>query len=353
MSVETLPMEEPVLVMPPAAPTNYKIPAKIMAYIDEQLMNSTVNATEKAYKYADALIKPIIETTEKKLAQMEAPTARVLAVKIDTKPMKKLKSEAVTYLGQMIVHAKLREVTMLTGPAGCGKTTAIKQLAEALEIPYTRLALTRGLFEPCVWGRWTKQGWIEGPLPKAFKEGGLYFADDFDRGDDNFNMTFQPVMEQDCIEVTNPLNGEICKRHDNFVFVTATNTLGKGADAIYTAATRLDGATLDRVIQILVDYDEKLELKLTNNHDFTKMLQLVRKKLREQHSDEIISTRKIVRSYRLLQAGIKPADIIKSLTCSWSDETKKVFKTVKEELKADAVKKAEKAEKDKTAGEPF
>lgn len=305
----------------------FELSKEILAAIDQQI----IGATDRAYKYADSLIKPALKSIEEKLESIDTPREVVLEVKIDTRPKKKLKSEAVPFLDRMLVNAKCGLNTLLIGPAGCGKTFAGEQLAEALDLKFGHLCFTAGASESWLFGRQTPDGFIEAPFSRLYREGGVFLGDEFDAADSNMVLSMNTALANG--KLFNPINGETYSRHSDFVFVAAANTSGKGANAVYTGRTRLDGATLDRFIQIEVNYNESMERKLTRNHEMTKLLQLLRKKLAKNDCPEIISTRCILQSLTQLHAGVSAKEILKSITLSWSDDTKQFLADSIEERK--------------------
>ena len=150
----------------------------------------------------------------------------------------------------------------LGGPAGAGKNYTVEQIAKEL-------------------------GWdfyFANSVQDEFKLTGYKDANS------NYNETefYQAcVNEKDCIffldeidastpEVLVLLNAAIANGYFNFPvgrvefdhvhFVAAGNTMGNGADDMYTGRMSLDGATLDRFVMIEFDYDERVEMNLAKGN---------------------------------------------------------------------------------------
>ena len=147
----------------------------------------------------------------------------------------------------------------LSGPAGTGKTTAARQAAKALGLPFYFQSQATEAFELV--------GFIDGagryhstPFVDAFREGGLILLDELDR--------WEPVA---LIALNSPLanarmtlpTGEVIEAPGDFACVGAGNTIGYGADAEYVTAKRLDGSTLSRFA---------LRVHWGIDHDFEQML---------------------------------------------------------------------------------
>lgn len=103
----------------------------------------------------------------------------------------------------------------------------------------------------------------------------------------------------------------VIKRHANFRLIACANTYGKGADREYVGRNQLDGATIDRFKPIVdLDYDEKLELAISPDRNFTKIVQKLRKakdKLRIRH---IISPRASIKGGKAINDGCELEDVL-------------------------------------------
>lgn len=249
----------------------------------------------------------------------------VLSIKLGDGPEMKLTGRVFPQLPRLIKLAKLGLYSLLVGPAGCGKTTAAGQLAQSLGLQFGSVCLTAGASETWLFGRQTPTGFIEGAFAKIYREGGVFLADEMDAADANLLLSINTALSHNSI--INPMNGEVLTKHKDFVFIAAANTNGKGASHVYTGRSRLDAATLDRMVIIDVDYDTKLERELCPDSDMFEFLAKVRKDLARNEQDEFVSTRAFLRSYLQLTAGIPPKEIVASLVSNWSSQAKEFSDT--------------------------
>lgn len=226
-------------------------------------------------------------------------------------------------LPRLITNAKIGLHTMLVGPAGCGKTTIAHQVAESLKLQFGSVCLTAGASETWLFGRQTPNGFIEGAFSKIYREGGVFLADEMDAADANLLLSINTALSHD--QLLNPMNGEMIKRSDNFVFIGAANTNGKGATHMYTGRSRLDAATLDRMVIINVDYDSNLERQLCPDDFLFDFLGAVREGLKGAGFDEFVSTRAFISCYKQKQAGVEMSDIKSSLCANWGEGAKKIL----------------------------
>lgn len=291
-------------------------PKEIQAGIEKM----TKAVIDQTLAYTSARSMDMINEARREIdSRIKTP---VLHIQINASPVKQLASPAVPFLGRMITNAKIGLNTLLVGAAGCGKTFSAAQLAEALDLPFGHLCLTAGASETWLFGRQTPNGFIEGVFSKLYREGGVFLADELDAADPNLLLSINTALANGTMY--NPISGVEIKRHENFVFIGACNTFGKGANHIYTGRNRLDAATLDRFVTIQVDYNEMVEEMLCPDNEIRLTLQLARRQLKDRQSEEIISTRAIQAAYKQNQAGVDMAQIFTSLTLSWPAETAKV-----------------------------
>lgn len=196
----------------------------------------------------------------------------------------------------------------LGGPAGAGKNYTVEQIAKEL-------------------------GWdfyFANSVQDEFKLTGYKDANS------NYNETefYQAcVNEKDCIffldeidastpEVLVLLNAAIANGYFNFPvgrvefdhvhFVAAGNTMGNGADDMYTGRMSLDGATLDRFVMIEFDYDERVEMNLAKgNRELVDFMHAMRETCNNLGIRATFSYRAIISVTKLEGAGMDIATIIK------------------------------------------
>jgi cobaltochelatase CobS len=304
--------------------------AEIKSQVAMEVAVKVGEASQKAIDRMDRMVTDVMRRVKEELGGLSQQKTRIMAVEVNG-IRHKLSQAANPNLGRMLVNAKLGENTLLVGPAGSGKTTAAHQVAEALGLQFGHLCLTAGASETWLFGRQTPNGFIEGDFSRIYREGGVFLADEMDAGDPNLLLAINTALDNG--HLYNPISGQQMKRHESFIFIGAANTVGKGADGVYTGRNRLDGATLNRFVVILTDYCSEIEEQVCPDKALREALQNARKKLKEMRSPEIISTRTLRQAYRQKQAGIALSDIYGSVTAGWAPELVKQCGLVAEEEK--------------------
>lgn len=155
------------------------------------------------------------------------------------------------------------EPVYLAGPAGSGKNVMCKQVAEALGIDfYFTNAVTQ---EYKLTGFTDANGTFhESQFYKAFKNGGLFMLDEMDASIPEVLIILNAAIANRYFDFPAPI-GKI-EAHKDFRVIAAGNTLGHGADSNYVGRNTLDAASLDRFALVEVDYDDRIEMSVTNNN---------------------------------------------------------------------------------------
>lgn len=167
--------------------------------------------------------------------------------------------------GFALILAENRAPIMFIGPAGTGKSHLARQLAAFLECDYAETPMSTGASRGDLLGRHTisqETPFINAEFSGIYGAGGIFNFEEIDRADPGVVITLNNALAGSVLY--NSVNGEEIDRHEDFIPVATANTFGLGANREYTAAERLDAATLDRfrMGRIYVPIDESLEEKI-------------------------------------------------------------------------------------------
>ena len=219
----------------------------------------------------------------------------------------------------LVKAAGLRRPIMLVGPAGSGKTTAGRQLAEAYGVPFYANSNSPMDTRMLAFGYMDAAGnYHPGYLYRAMKEGGVLLDDEVDSSNPAIMVSKNAAIENRFAQFP---NGETVEAHENFFYIGSANTYGRGADRMYVGRTQLDAATLNRFVFVEWDYDEDLEMQLSINPDWTTFVQSVRRVVAEHKMRYVVSPRQSIAGGELLAAGI-PEDDVRRMTVfpGWPQE---------------------------------
>lgn len=160
----------------------------------------------------------------------------------------------------------LGETPYMIGPSGCGKTYMLEQqIANLLGMKVVTDSYIT--FEQAVIG-YTNSGngaYVPSNFYRCYKYGDIYFLDEIDNGIANATIILNKFMGNSNDSFTFP-DGITINRHPNFRIVTAGNTKGSGRTLAYNTRQKLDEATLQRMVPIEIDYDNRIEMGILKGH---------------------------------------------------------------------------------------
>lgn len=196
----------------------------------------------------------------------------------------------------------------LAGPAGAGKNYTVEQIAQDLGWNF--------YFSNSVQQEYKLTGFIDA--------GGNFHETEFYKAcnDENDCIFFLDEMDASIPEVLVLLNAAIANGYfefpngrvnlDHVHFVAAGNTVGSGADDVYTGRMVIDQATLDRFAIIEFDYDERVELQITRgNKDLVNFIHSLRNQAKDKGIRATFSLRCLTMVCKLEAKGMQLEKIIK------------------------------------------
>lgn len=238
---------------------------------------------EEGYQRGKMEAAAEVENLKKQIEEAKkAGTGSIINVIVDNNKKTTTKTDSVldpnfeNILNLVAAH----EHVYLYGPAGSGKNTIAEQIADALGVDfyYQNTLVTK--FD--VSGYKNAQGeYEETPFYKAWKNGGLFFADELD------NSTAEAIIALNAALAngyyTFPNSSEKVAKNPNFYCIAAGNTNGQGATEEYCGRYQMDESSRDRFAFIEIGYNKKVEESICGGHldilDFVRDLRSVTKSL--------------------------------------------------------------------------
>lgn len=237
---------------------------------------------EEGYQRGKTEAAAEVESLKKQLDEAKnADTGSIINVVVDgKKTTTKTQSVLDPNFGNILHLVAAHENVYLYGPAGSGKNTIAEQIADALGVDfyYQNTLVTK--FD--ISGYKNAQGeYEETPFYKAWKNGGLFFADELD------NSTAEAIIALNAALAngyyTFPNSGEKVAKSPNFYCIAAGNTNGQGATEEYCGRYQMDESSRDRFAFIEINYNKKVEESICGGHldvlDFVRDLRSVAKSL--------------------------------------------------------------------------
>lgn len=244
--------------------------------------------------------------------EVEAPKPRQIEVDFSNK-----KTEQTPQPSGKIRHKEFDTIktcieqdipVMLVGDAGTGKNHTLQEIAEDMGLDF--------YFTNSIQQEYKITGFIdaggkfhETEFYQAFTKGGVFFLDEIDASIPEVLVLLNAAIANRYFEF--PGKGRI-DAHKDFRVVAAGNTVGSGANELYTGRLVLDSATLDRFVVIEFDYDPRVELALAKgNKDLVNFIQSLRGFCKENGIRGTFSYRMISSVVKLEATGMSLDKIVK------------------------------------------
>lgn len=149
----------------------------------------------------------------------------------------------------------------LYGPAGTGKTTSARKLAEALGVDFYYNGAIGCAYE--ITGYNNAAGdFVETPFYKAYTRGGVYLFDELDSSNPNAVLAFNAALANGHASFA---CGNV-KRHPASVIIAAGNTDMRGARDGYSGRVKMDAAFRDRFVYLEWGMDPALEQSIADGY---------------------------------------------------------------------------------------
>ena len=223
---------------------------------------------------------------------------------------------------------KQRIPVIFKGPTGCGKTRFIEYMSYKIGVPLTKvkkqdplkqnniplvtIAWHEDLTASDLVGRYLLEGdktvWIDGPLTRAVKAGGICYLDEIVEARKDTTVIIHPLTDHRRILPVEK-KGELLEAAEGFLLVLSYNP------GYQSALKDLKQSTRQRFISVEFDYpsrDAEAEIiKHESGVDIQTSTQLAKlgekvRNLKEHGLQEGSSTRLLIYAGKLISQGIKP-----------------------------------------------
>ena len=259
---------EPLELAPTSDPLMDMIASKLnaMGYTPHNAVSA-----EQCTSIAESAALQVAEMVMEQIRSEGIASKQTIDITCNSTVVRTIAGKTPRWFPTLVKLAQCKIPALLVGPAGCGKTTAAKMLADALGLPFMRVSIAAGTDEGQLQG-WLlpkEQGnfrYVYSPVSRAYEseDGGVVLIDDMDLGDANALGILNAALDNGGWYI--PLRDEnpLFLRSEKYYIMGAANTWGHGADRKFVGANQLDERTLSRfrMGQIACDYDEQLETDL-------------------------------------------------------------------------------------------
>lgn len=278
---------------------NTEVLEKLMKGFDNLSKSIDSISDEHKINFAKEDIKNFVNEFMKK----EYPNLpKSLDVRVSENKINKIEGLTHKIFPTVCKLANMGKSIMLSGPAGTGKNYLIEQVARALDGEF--------FYSSTITQEYKLTGFIDAS--------GNYHSTELRRAMEyaNANPEKKAIMMIDEIDASIPdtlvvVNSLLANGYfdfpdqrvsvgKNFIVICAGNTVGLGADMVYTGRNVIDGATLDRFILVKMNYDEELEKALCPDDELKRFIYDIRHSAQKNHINCIVGMRCLKNAYEML-----------------------------------------------------
>ena len=291
----------------------------------------------------ESKITKISNKADKRIEQLESKVQNIpSSINLGSieKPKEMLVHMAFDTIIKVLQSSKrINKNIMLVGPAGSSKTTTCAQVAEVLNLQFYPMSVGLQTTKSDLMGFLNVKGeYVTTPVREAFEKGGVLLLDEFDASHAGVVTILNSLLANEICSFPD----KTVEKHKDFICIVACNTYGKGGSIDYIGRNRLDGATLDRFITILVDYDTNLESQLVKNPTWLKVINKMRDNIVKNGLKMIVSPRASMQGADLLDAGFKVEEVLEMV----------IYKGISNDVKTKLIQGIDFGEFNKTDVEP-
>lgn len=213
------------------------------------------------------------------------------------------------------IDAGIKNIWMV-GPAGCGKSTIARNIAQDMQLPY--LCISCGIGTSA-----TEFIGYKYPTRESTRFGEYYakpsiiLIDEMTALDPAVAQILNAALANDEIETTTGL----VQRHPECVIIATSNTFGFGCDRQYVANNQLDASTIDRFIGGIVEVTYSAKYESRYDSEVVEYVNTLRAFVKDTSLRKVLSTRMIQAGHNLKYHHF--LDWKRRLIINWSDNERK------------------------------
>jgi nitric oxide reductase NorQ protein len=208
---------------------------------------------------------------------------------------------------------------ILKGPPGVGKSYLAKYICAQTNRPLYRVALSETTYREDLLGHLqlvsapggdSVTSWVDGPLTRAAREGGMLLLDEINAADANTAAALNAVMEQeDTRSLTIPQTGEVVTPHPEFGVIATANPGYQGTyeqNQAFEGRFRhieLDYVPTDIEVEIIFERTELDERKQDEIVELVSYADRLREAYVEGELTTPVTTRELVRIATFMENG--------------------------------------------------
>ncbi len=273
---------------------------------EEKMLQGIISASQK--EVSQKALEMLSKQIDDYVTQTYGNLPKSYTIQVNDEPVHTGKGVTHYMFEDILKLVKIGLPVMLTGGAGAGKNHTLLQISEALGLSF--------YYTSSITQEYKLTGFIDGAgkfheteFFKAFTQGGVFMLDEIDASIPECLVILNGAIANGYFDF--PTGREIA--HEDFRVVCAGNTVGLGADMVYTGRNVIDGATLDRFILVHFGYDSNVEQTLCPDKDLYNFIKDFRQAVQKAGIQHIVGMRAMKNAQIMLNNGFEKAFIVKTV----------------------------------------
>jgi len=217
---------------------------------------------------------------------------------------------------ETLINAGINNIWMV-GPAGCGKSTMVKQAAVALGKQFHIISCGIGT-SAAIFEGYKYPSREATDFSKYYAQDSIILIDEMTALDPSVAQVLNAALANDMIITT---TGPVY-RNPNCIIVATSNTFGNGASRQYVANNQLDASTIDRFVGGIIEVDYSKEYESQFDEEVVTYVNAIRSIIKDNELRRIASTRMIINGCKSKKAML--LDWRELLIINWTIAEKEV-----------------------------
>jgi cobaltochelatase CobS len=258
----------------------------------EQSVSNAFGLIEKAMasimveKYAPEIAKNSLKFLEEFIRTEYGTLQRKVEYKVLDKSV--LIDTVHEVLDDVVALSQIGKAVYLSGPSGSGKNVIGGQVSKVLQLPFHFSNAIQQIYQ--LVGFIDANGrYHETEFYRAFIHGGVFFLDEMDASNPELLIWLNAAIANGYCEFPQGMK----TAHTNFRIIGAGNTSGRGATDKYVSRQQLDMATLNRFIEVEVNYSTQVEDAISGNIELSNFIRDYRRATEKVGFNTVVSYREI------------------------------------------------------------
>lgn len=299
-------------------PGNYKLLVRDSKGREFSMTRSNIKTKQQLEAETNEELTKILAKQQQEAEEEQARKQEELAKEAFERG--KLKGREYSIQLETLVIAGIKNIWMV-GPAGCGKTTMARNLADKIGVDFYSISCGVGTSAAEFVGYKYPQREAT-DFAKFYAKPSVILIDEFTALDPSVAQICNAALANGYINTT---TGKVY-RDPECIIIATSNTFGQGANRQYVANNQLDASTIDRFVGGMMEVDYSHSYESQFEKEVVEYVWELRKVIKTNSLRRVASTRMIIEGEKLFKIGVTDWRYV--LISNWTDAERAMAESV-------------------------